>query len=97
MSEPTNEDRAERARVILKKYAKAQGLENDDVQSALGDMLTDLRHLCAEEFRGLDFDRALTMSEVNFNEETDEEESEGPVTDDERSYGPNRMKRKGDR
>lgn len=92
MNQPTNEDRAERARVILKKYAKAQRLENDDVQSALSDLLTDLRHFCAEEFRGLDFDAALTLSEVAFNEETDEEEDEGPVTDDERSYGPNRMK-----
>jgi len=44
----------------------------DVLQSLLSDALTDLRHFC--DVMGLDFDRAATMSEFNYNCEVDEDE-----------------------
>lgn len=73
MSIPTNEDRADRAREILRDYCrKVYQLEDgEESASVIGDILADLRHLCAEE--GIDFEAPLLMSEVHFNEENDEE------------------------
>lgn len=45
----------------------------DDPDSAIVDLLTDLRHLCERDAH--DFDRALAMSQKHFNAEVDEVQS----------------------
>lgn len=72
MSAPTNEERAQRARDIVERYQKETYFgEPEDLPTTLGDILAEFRHLAHEE--GIDFDKALLMSEIHFNEEQDEE------------------------
>lgn len=69
-SEPSNQDRAARAREILESYARKNAPE-DSLESNLGDLLADFRHLCAQGLE-MDFEQASLMSEAHFAEESEE-------------------------
>ncbi|MCW5799136.1 MAG: hypothetical protein LZF60_250089 [Nitrospira sp.] len=69
---PTNEERAERAREVLKMYAVQFGDPNDP-GGTLIDVLTDLMHLEAREPElGLEFNSSLKMAQCHFEAETEE-------------------------
>lgn len=53
MEETSNAARALAAARAVAGYARSQGLEADDLRTAIGDLLCDLRHLC--DAHGLDF------------------------------------------
>ncbi len=68
---PTNEERAERAREVLKMYAVQFG-DPYDPGGTLIDVLTDLMHLEARDPElGLKFDSSLKMAQFHFEAETD--------------------------
>lgn len=48
-----------------------------DPKATLRNLLTELRHYCADE--GLDFDAAVLMSEFHFSAESDDADEEGGV------------------
>jgi hypothetical protein len=81
VNEPTNFDRAKRAYYALESYREAGGLEQDDIETSLGDLLCDIRHLCrTERWNFFDLDaRALRhfAYEVDEEEEAEEEADEG--------------------
>lgn len=66
----TNEARAERGRRLL-EYHQITLLEeefDEDIDKCgVASLLADIRHLCAEE--RIDFDAAVTLSEIHYNEE----------------------------
>ena len=68
MSQPTNEDRTERANQTLDFYATLAG------ESLIEDLLADLMHYCAEN--GTDFDASLSMARMHFTNEVEEEAEE---------------------
>lgn len=76
MTEPTNADRAERARLTLEYYRALIGATTtgDDDQTIVGDLLADLMHLSAEseDEAAFDVDRALSMARDHFEAEQDE-------------------------
>lgn len=67
MSTPTNEGRAERAKQVLEFY---ENLADDPAgtESLLADLLADLMHLCEDQ--KTDFDGALQMATIHFDDET---------------------------
>lgn len=77
--EPTNNDRAERARGAVRLYARelysrCDPWENEgDEEENIGDLLTDLHHLA--DSCGLDWERVLRMAERNYEAEAEEEEA----------------------
>lgn len=64
---PFNRDRAERALQVMEFYDELPGVDPD---ALLVDLLTDLRHLCAEESDS-QFDHAVHVSEIHFNAESE--------------------------
>lgn len=71
MSPRSNEDSADRIGHVYEMYQATTGA--DDEGSFVSDLLTDMRHYCARE--DIDFEIKLMTSEVNFNEESYEEEN----------------------
>lgn len=61
-----NDSRAERARVALDEYNEAKG-EDEPLEDVLGDLLTDMMHLCKRE--EIDFWEKLQTAQMHFNEE----------------------------
>lgn len=70
MSAPINEKRAANARMVLDHYQEiAEG--DDDQQTALADLLSDLMHLARIEGKeALCFEDALTTATINFEAES---------------------------
>lgn len=81
-TEPTNEDRADRAMECLNNYSTLP-VQEEDNETLIKDLLADLMHLSKRE--GFDWNSMLLSAEVNFNAEVAEEED---LDDDSRSYGP---------
>ena len=70
---PTNNERAERGRVILDFYAAKFG-DPLDMTANLTDVLTDLMHTAFREHDlGLNFHERLDMAKMHFEEEMAEE------------------------
>lgn len=65
-----NSERVERGDAALNNYMDEHPDYSDDLiltQEALTDLLADLRHACHDN--GLDFNQAVTTSEIHFEEE----------------------------
>jgi len=59
------------ARNAIRTYERIKGISTmQDIPETLCDLLTDLRHFCAEQH--VDFDAAFRMSEFHFIAETEE-------------------------
>lgn len=74
MSDPTNEDRAEWAHAAVEAFADLaynDGIEAEELETILGDLLCDLRHWAAGH--KINFTKAVEGSEYDFNYEVDEE------------------------
>jgi hypothetical protein len=72
---PTNNERAERGRILLQIYAENFGDPMDDTAN-LTDILADLMHLAHRRSEpGLNFQRRLEMAKMHFEEELLEEVS----------------------
>jgi hypothetical protein len=70
---PTNDERAERARVILEAYGMYVGNPDDD-KANLTDVLADLMHLSVRQRAlGIEFNHRLEMARQHFEAETEEE------------------------
>jgi hypothetical protein len=70
---PTNDERAERGRVILEAYGLYVGDPNDP-SANLTDVLADLMHLSVRQpALGLQFNDRLEMAGQHFEAETEEE------------------------
>lgn len=63
----SNESRANKAEHALYHYATDSWF--DDPQTALVDLLSDLRHLAKRE--GWNFEQSLLMSEIHFHSEAE--------------------------
>jgi hypothetical protein len=63
-----NETRADRAEAALNAYIERRGYE-DDTGSDIADLLGDIMHFCKIE--GIDFDKKLTVAQVNYAAETE--------------------------
>ncbi len=63
---PTNETRADNALAVLNAY----NTDGNDLETAIGDLLSDLRHLSERE--ELSFDRAVAMSQCHYEDEQHE-------------------------
>lgn len=69
-TEPTNEDKADFAHHAVRTYMKATGLTRaDGLETAIGDLLADLMHLCRIE--SVDWDFLVLQAKAHFNEETE--------------------------
>ena len=69
---PTNEERAERGREILERYALQFG-DPYDPSANLTDLLTDLMHAAVRKSElGLQFKASLKMARWHFAAETEE-------------------------
>lgn len=69
---PTNDERAERGRVILESYAIRFG-DPYDPSANLTDVLTDLMHVAIRQPQlGLNFQDRLEMARCHFDAETEE-------------------------
>ncbi|MDE3041787.1 MAG: hypothetical protein KGJ82_14605 [Nitrospirota bacterium] len=69
---PTNEERAERGREILERYALQFG-DPYDPRANLTDVLTDLMHTALMQPElGLEFHASLEMASWHFEAETEE-------------------------
>jgi hypothetical protein len=72
--EPSNEARADWARVALGTFRTVTGADDeDDIESSLTDLITDLLHLARDE-EGLDADDILERAHLHFSHEVNEEE-----------------------
>lgn len=67
MTEPTNEERADRIYRLMLVYKQYLGF-SENKETYLIDLLTDLLHYCDE--MGLDYDRAITTARMHHAEET---------------------------
>jgi hypothetical protein len=74
--EPTNEDRAKWALAAVNAFAKETRMDEagEELETILGDLFCDLRHLC--DFHGLDFDHLASRSRSAYEEERAEREAE---------------------
>ena len=61
----SNERRAERARAALAFYLA----EDDDLQQAVADLLTDAPHLASVEDVKIDWQQACLIAEINYEAE----------------------------
>jgi hypothetical protein len=61
----SNERRAERARAALAFYLA----EDDDLQQAVADLLTDALHLASVEDVKIDWQQACLIAEINYEAE----------------------------
>ena len=66
--QPSNEQRAQRARRAVIAYRKAADTDETDQPTLFIDLLTDLMHL-AGQCRGVEFNRALDMARSHYTEE----------------------------
>ena len=72
MSYIENLRRAERARVAVEAYAREQGYpEEEEAETRLSDLLTDLRHLAVRT--GVDFESCARLSLTHLHAESGEE------------------------
>jgi len=69
--EPSNQQRAEWARVALEAFRSVTHMRDEDLETVLQDLLTDLRHLCDEH--EIDFADVDRDAEGNYIEEVEEE------------------------
>lgn len=67
-----NRERAIAARKALDVFSADMGLEEDDVETAVVDLLADLMHLC--HINKLEFDLLLARGRQHFDFERDEED-----------------------
>lgn len=72
--EATNEMRAEWAQKAVDAFAIATGIQNEDPETQISDLLADLMHLATSE--GLDFRGLLDRARGHFEEEEAEEQFE---------------------
>lgn len=73
----TNADRAEKARAAVEHYCG-----DPDLETSIGDVLGDLRHLCDEQ--GFDFDALLERGRDHYDYElADEAEDKALLAADE--------------
>jgi len=78
MTEPTNKERAERARSVLKAYEELGGTPADEISTATQDLITDLLHLLRRDCGLIAVDReqllfrAVHMNLDEINEDTEE-------------------------
>jgi hypothetical protein len=68
-----NEDRTSRIAAMLADYAEQVGDPNGEYFSIISDVLTDLRHYCADN--AIPLDRAWVLSQDNYEEESEEAEA----------------------
>jgi hypothetical protein len=77
--EVTNLQRAAWAEAALIAFAKETGMEWEDDQTRLSDLLCDLLHFCrihkSREDCPMDFERAMATARMNFEAEKEEEQS----------------------
>lgn len=71
MSEPSNQDRANRIDQLLALY---KDLIGDDPDSVITDLLVDLRHYCKQQ--DIDFDAENSTAAMHFEHESSEYERE---------------------
>jgi len=71
-----NDDRAARAEIALRAYAKHYG-EKFEPETHLTDILVDLRHFA--DRKGIEFDKRNEMAFTHYSDESDE----GEVDEDE--------------
>lgn len=71
-----NDDRADWAQSALNTFAEVTAMDTagEDTETIIGDLLTNLMHLCKRE--GIDFQRKLTGAEINYDAECAEEEEQ---------------------
>jgi hypothetical protein len=65
--EPTNEDRASWAEVAVEAFKKETRMEGEDLETCMGDLLCDLRHLADAE--GLSWDGLLHKGDMHYRAE----------------------------
>lgn len=63
----TNSQKADAAAALAETHADATGNINDSMDAWLGDLLTDIQHLCKRE--EIDFAQVVRVSEMNFQAE----------------------------
>lgn len=75
MSEVTNRQRADWAGEAVQTFKRATGLDRsgDDDETALHDLIVDLRHWC--DSKGLDFDGKCEASQAAYHQELNEEKA----------------------
>ena len=73
MTKPTNADRREKARRVLEVAAQ---IYEDDLaaEEFLIDLLTDLRHLCADPDVGIGFEHCVALSAIHFESEKNQQD-----------------------
>jgi hypothetical protein len=79
VSTPSNGDRAEWARIAVEAFREETHMVDDDLDTVIGDLFCDLRHLAARE-RINNLEAKWTNSEIMFQEERDEDEADPMVT-----------------
>ncbi len=62
-----NIERVQWADAAVDKFAAETGMQSDDLETRVCDLVSDLMHLC--KFNGLDFEAILPRSRECFNEE----------------------------
>lgn len=67
-----NEERASRAALTMQYYSCVSGNDGEPEQETLTDLLTDLRHFCAQA--GVDINQAFRLAEMHYEAEIDEED-----------------------
>ncbi len=73
-TEPTNDDRAERARKALQSYIESRGEVFENNSAEIADLIADLLHLTARIDQGDDpIDSTLRLAKLHFQAEIDEE------------------------
>jgi hypothetical protein len=66
----SNETRAELAGNAVARFMQDTGLENEDMETGITDLLADILHLCDKE--GIDIDRCKRMASYHYTEEVTE-------------------------
>lgn len=76
--ELTNRERAERIILQLEEYCGVprEKIGEGDLYTAAQDIISDIMHLCQQN--NVNFNSLLTMAEVNYSAEIDEENRERP-------------------
>lgn len=64
----TNEDRAEAAYRAVEKFSDTTGLEGEDMQTKISDLLCNLQHLAVEQ--GIEFSECLEQAYRHYETET---------------------------
>lgn len=71
MNDPTNNDRADWALEGLETFKARTRMHDEELETIIGDFLTDLLHLCTRE--EIDFSYALNNAMMHYREEVEEE------------------------